>query len=174
MSGVYPSQLPLPVQSGYGLQHVSPMIRTEMQSGRARQRRTFTSVPSAVTVSWIMTQGQAVIFEGWFRDNAGAGDGASWFTMPLDAPVGLDDYECRFTDIYAGPTLIGFNKWQFDATLEIRERPIIGDGWATIMPDYIILADIFDSAMNQIWPQHQFWTYRAQLDSAINEEWPEG
>lgn len=149
----YPIELPLPVQQGYALQHVSPMIRTEMQSGRARQRRTFTSVPSSVSVSWMFTtQGEAQLFEGWFRDDGGAGDGANWFTMKLQTPLGLMDYECRFTDIYSGPQLVSFDKWQVSATLEIRERPIIAQDWAIIMPGYILMADIFDYAINREWP----------------------
>lgn len=148
----YPIQLPYPNQQGYALQHVSPMVRTEMQSGRARQRRAFTSVPSAVTVSWVFTKQEAALFEGWFRDNGGAGDGANWFSMPLQTPLGLYQYDCRFTDVYSGPQLIAFNKWQINATLEIRERPILAPDWAIIMPDYIIMSDIFDLAVNQEWP----------------------
>ena len=149
----YPAGLPLPQQQGYALQHTSPMMRTPMQSGRARQRRTYTSVPTAVSVSWLFTtQGEAQLFEGWYRDDIGAGDGANWFAMKLQTPLGIMDYDCRFTDIYSGPQLVGFDKWQFTATLEIRERPIIAEGWATIMPDYILLSDIFDAAMNQEWP----------------------
>jgi hypothetical protein len=149
----YPVGLPLPVQQGYALQHVSPMIRTEMQSGRARQRRAFTSVPSMVSVSWIFrTVFESRLFEGWFRDDLGAGDGANWFTMKLQTPLGIMDYECRFTGIYNGPQLIAFDKWQFSAELEIRDRPILAPGFATILPDYILMPDIFDSAMNQEWP----------------------
>jgi hypothetical protein len=149
----YPVGLPLPVQQGYALQHVSPMVRTEMQSGRARQRRAFTSVPSMVSVSWIFrTQTEAQLFEGWFRDDLGAGDGANWFSMKLQTPLGIMDYECRFTGIYNGPQLIAFDKWQVSGELEIRDRPILPPGWATIMPGYILLSDIFDLAMNQEWP----------------------
>jgi hypothetical protein len=150
----YPIDLPLPLQQGYALQHVSPMIRTEMQSGRARQRRTFTSVPSSVSVTFLFTtQGQAQLFEGWFRDDLGAGDGANFFSMKLQTPLGIMDYECRFTDIYSGPTLVAFDKWQYTATLEIRDRPLIAKDWATIMPSAILLSDILDLAMNQEWPQ---------------------
>lgn len=149
----YPSQLPLPTQSGYALQHVSPFIRTDMQSGRARQRRAFTSVPSSVSVSWFFTSDvECQLFEGWFRDNLGAMDGGSWFDMPLQTPIGTHNYDCRFVDMYQGPTLVAFNKWQISATLEIRERPIVQDGEATIMPGDIIFADIFDQTMNEWWP----------------------
>jgi len=150
----FPSELPRPLQSGYGLQHVSPFIRTEMQSGRARQRRTFTNVPSSVSVTWFFTSpGECALFEGWFRDSGGAGDGANWFDMNLQTPLGVDGvYQCRFAGMYQGPTLAAFDKWQVTATLEIRERPLIEDDWAIIMPGYILMADIFDYAINREWP----------------------
>lgn len=149
----YPSQLPLPMQQGYALQHQTPFTRTEMQSGRARQRRTFTSVPSSVSVSWFFTSDvQCQLFEGWFRDNLGAKDGENWFSMPLQTPIGTRNYDCRFADMYSGPQLVAFNKWQITATLEIRERPIIAVDYATLMPGYVLLSDIFDIAMNQEWP----------------------
>lgn len=149
----FPSQLPRPLQSGYGLQHVSPFIRTEMQSGRARQRRTFTNVPSSVSVTWFFTSpGECALFEGWFRDAGGAGDGANWFTMLLQTPIGDAEFNCRFAGMYQGPTLAAFDKWQVTATLEIRERPLVAEDWAIIMPDYILLADILDYAINREWP----------------------
>jgi hypothetical protein len=149
----YPSQLPRPLQSGYALQHVSPFTRTDMQSGRARQRRTFTSVPSSARVTWFFTSDiECQLFEGWFRDDLGAKDGENWFTIELQTPLGIQPYECRFADMYSGPELVAFNKWQVSATLEIRERPILPDGWATIMPTFILAPEIFDIAMNQEWP----------------------
>ena len=150
----FPSELPRPLQSGYGLQHASPFIRTEMQSGRARQRRTFTNVPSSVSVTWFFTlPWECALFEGWFRDAGGAGDGANWFDMSLQTPLGVADaYQCRFAGMYQGPTLAAHDKWQVSATLEVRERPLIDEGWATIMPGYILMADIFDYAINREWP----------------------
>lgn len=150
----YPSQLPMPVQTGYGLQHVSPFMRSDMQSGRSRNRRMFTSVPSQVSVQWFFTnEAEAQLFEGWFRDDLGAKDGENWFTMTLQTPLGLQPYECRFIEMYRGPTLVAFNKWQISASIEIRERPIVAEDEATIMPSDIILADIFDRTMNEWWPE---------------------
>lgn len=150
----FPSQLPLALQAGYALQHQSPFMRTEMQSGRARQRRMFTSVPSVVSVSWIFeTDGEARLFEGWFRDDLGAKDGENWFGMPLQTPLGTYHYDCRFTEMYRGPTLVGGDMWQISASLEIRERPVVEVDYATILPGYVLLSDIFDLAMNREWPE---------------------
>lgn len=170
----YPSQLPLPVQNGYALQHISPFVRTEMQSGRARQRRTFTSVPSSASVSWFFTSDvECQLFEGWFRDNLGAKDGENWFSIPLQTPIGIHDYDCRFADMYSGPTLVAFNKWQVTATLEIRERPILPVDYATIAPSFVLLSDIFDKAMNEEWPEWEYSMMPNVFDLAMNQEWPQ-
>lgn len=146
----YPAGLPCALHQEYGLNHVSPLMRSELESGRARQRRRFTSVPSMANVSWIMTQAQAVLFEGWFKWTIN--DGADWFDMPLSSPMGVKDYECRFAGMYSGPRLTGRGMWTFSATLEVRERPVIAEDWIEIAPDYILFMDIFDLAMNREWP----------------------
>lgn len=40
----YPEEyLPMPLMDGYGFKPISPLLRTEMTSGRAQQRRRYTS-----------------------------------------------------------------------------------------------------------------------------------
>ena len=145
----WPTQLPLPEQSGYAIQHVSPTQRTTMVSGRARQRRVYTSVPSNVAVQWFLTEQQAQLFEAFFR--YAIADGADWFLLPLKTPMFTGDYECRFTGIYEGPTLTSFNKWTVSATIEIKERQTLSAGFAYV-PQYIFDSSIIDVAVNQLWP----------------------
>ena len=145
----WPEQLPLPEQSGYAIQHVSPTQRTQMVSGRARQRRVYTSVPSNVAVQWFLTEQQAQLFEAFFR--YAITDGADWFLCKLKTPLGLMPYECRFNGIYEGPTLTTFNKWTFSATLEIRERQTLTSNELFDIQG-IIDSEIFDITMNQKWP----------------------
>ncbi len=93
--------LPMPLQEGYGFQPVSPLKRTQLTTGRARQRRAYTSTPTQASVSWFMeTDGQAQLFEAWYREKIT--DGADWFCMKLQTPLGVEFYKCRFTDIYEG------------------------------------------------------------------------
>lgn len=145
----FPSSLPTPLRSGYGLQHVSPMMRSELQSGRARQRRRYTSVPSMASVSWLLSDNQAMAFESWFRD--AITDGADWFNCRLSTPIGLRDYECRFADMYDGPELVGPGLWRITASLELRERPLIAIGWS-VVPEIVTYANVFDVAVNREWP----------------------
>ncbi len=146
---VWPEQLPLPEQSGYAIQHVSPLQRTQMVSGRARQRRVYTSVPSNVAVQWFLTEQQAQLFEAFFR--YAITDGADWFLLPLKNPMFTGDYECRFTGIYEGPVLISYDKWTVSATIEIKERKTIGASWV-YAPQYVIDSSIIDIALNDLWP----------------------
>ena len=145
----WPTQLPLPEQSGYAIQHVSPTQRTTMVTGRARQRRVYTSVPSNVAVQWFLTEEQAQLFEAFFRYSIT--DGADWFLLPLKTPMFTGDYECRFTGIYEGPVLIAYDKWTVSATIEIKERKTLDSLWLQT-PQYVIDKSIIDIAVNQLWP----------------------
>lgn len=147
----YPSKyLPGVLKDGFGLKAASPMLRTQLTSGRVRQRRAFTSTPSNTDVQWLLNDKQAQFFEVWFRDTLK--DGASWFNMPLLTPLGLQNYVCRFTDIYEGPTPEGGLYWRYSANLELWERPVLSSGWAEF-PEYILGSDIFDIAINREWPE---------------------
>lgn len=146
---VWPEQLPPPEQSGYAIQHVSPLQRTTMVSGRARQRRVYTSVPSMVAVQWFLTEQQAQLFEAFFR--YAITDGADWFLLPLKTPMFTGNYECRFTGIYEGPVLIAYDKWTVSATIEIKERQTLNAGFAYV-PQYVIDSSIIDVALNDLWP----------------------
>jgi len=143
--------LPLPLQAGYGFKPVSPLKRTEMVSGRSRQRRKYTSTPTAVTVRWIFIKDQqAQVFESWYRDVLI--DGVSWFFMKLQTPVGVKFYKCRFTDIYDGPTLVPPKYWQYSALIELWERPLPPPGWGNF-PELLSGSDIIDIAVNVEWPK---------------------
>ena len=145
----FPVGLRLPLRSGYDVNHASPLMRTELQSGRARQRRRYTSVPSLASVSWIFSQGEAQFFEAWFRWQLS--DGAEWFNVTLRTPMGLMPYECRFADMYTGPQLVGVDRWQVQAKLEIRERPTLPPGY-DIVQSLVLQSALFDQAINREWP----------------------
>jgi len=146
----FPAGLPCALREGHSTQHVQPFRRSEMVSGRAVQRRRFTSVPSVQRFAWIFTSSQAAAFEAWFRD--ALHDGAAWFNMESRTPLGMVNLVCRFTEMYEGPEIVGRNSWKIQATLEVWERPLMPDGWG-LMPEYLIQADIFDIALNKKWPE---------------------
>lgn len=151
----YPAGLPIPLQEGYRNRHVSPLQRTELASGRARQRRRFTSVPTMAPISLLMNDSQAKAFEVWFaapHEYGGINDGTDWFYTKLKTPMGIKSYEVRFTDMYEGPDLVAGRYWRFSAELEIRERQILPREWA-LMPELVIGSSIIDKAINKEWPE---------------------
>jgi hypothetical protein len=167
---LYPESLPRGLHNGRTYQTVSPLQRSELNSGRARQRRRFTSVPTMASISWIFNSAQAQAFEAWWRD--ALIDGSQWFECPLETPLGYStDYVARFTDIYSGPNRLGPMLWQITAELELRQRPILPVDWGLI-PDLVAQQAIFDIAMNEKWPLNPWQVYILETDTAINQEWP--
>ena len=120
----YPEGLPLPLREGYGFKPASPIVRTQLANGRALQRRRFRNVPTLVSVSWLLNDEQAKLFEGWCKWGI---DYADWFLCPLKTPLGLSPVRARFTDIYEGPALFGVSMWRFTATLELFELPVLNE-----------------------------------------------
>lgn len=146
----YPKELPRGLHSGRTYQIVSPLMRSELDSGRARQRRRFKYVPEGAQISWLFNSAQARAFAAWFEQVLI--DGVEWFECPLDHPVlGYQEYTCRFTDIYKGPSRVGPNLWSISAELELRERVEMPPDWG-LFPDFIVNSAIFDYAMNREWP----------------------
>lgn len=147
----YPVGLPRPLQQGYELRTINPLLRTEMASGRARQRRAFTAVPTFASCVWILTHVQAQAFEAWYRN--GILDGAEWFDVEIQTPMGVQPYTARFTGIYQGPRLVGGRYWEVSGELELRERPVLAEPWGEVGVDLILTQDIIDLAMNREWAE---------------------
>lgn len=147
----YPKELPVPLKDGFGLEPVSPFLRTPLTSGRSRQRRLYTSVPTQASVKWSFKKdNEAQLFEAWFRD--ALMDGVAWFYMRLKTPLGIQPYKCRFTEPYKGPFLVSGKFWQFTATLELWERQLLPPGWG-LFPELVAGSDIIDLALNKEWPE---------------------
>lgn len=147
----YPASLPLGLVNGRTYQVTSPLQRSTLESGRARQRRRFTDVPVMTSVTWIFkNKSQAFAFEQWFRD--ALVDGAEWFTCPLKTDMGLIGAQCRFAEIYSGPTIVGPDVWSITANIEMFQRPLLPPPWGQF-PDYITSGNIIDYALNKLWPK---------------------
>lgn len=146
----FPADLPCPTLDGNQTNHVQPFLRTDMDTGRARQRRRFTSVPSISTYSWVFKSHEAAAFEAWFRDSAL--DGGAWFNIRRPTPLGDAMLVCRFTQMYRGPNSLGADLWRVTAELEAWERPLMPPGWGEF-PWFVTGASIFDIAMNREWPE---------------------
>lgn len=146
----YPADLPAPLWASNQYAVVSPNQRTNMDSGRARQRRKFTSVPVMRSASWIFTSGEARLFELFYKDTLK--DGTEWFNIYMRHPMGFVLMVCRVVNVYSGPTAFGARHWSYSATLEVWERPLLPDEWS-LLPSFVARPDIFDAAMNREWPE---------------------
>lgn len=148
----YPPGLPCFVREGYDIETVSPMLRSQMVSGRSRQRRRYKSTPTMVTATTEpMNDSQAQLFEAWWEETLISG--TQYFECPLKTPLGMQTYVARFMDIYQGPRLVGVSHWVFRGQLELRNRPILPPGWGAGAPDFILNAGKFDRLMNKVWPE---------------------
>lgn len=151
----FPPELPVGLREGYSLSLVQPFARTQMASGRAKQRQTFDNVPEIASISWLLSPQEGMIFEAWFRHKIR--NGTDWFnvdlrtTMDGDLTPGVSSYECRFVTVYEKSTE-GLCKWRFTAELELRERQTLDEEWLEF-PEYVLQADIIDIAMNREWPE---------------------
>lgn len=138
------------LQDGYELKPVSTMIRTSLSDGRAFQRRKYMSAPMNVSLTWIFTEGEYMLFDSWLKYTLL--DGVKWFNMPLKTSLGYDMCVCRFTDIYDSASIQQGRFWKISASLEIYIRPVLDPEWSQIVPGFVAGSDIFDIAMCREWP----------------------
>ena len=139
------------LQDGFEIDPVSPLLRTQLNSGRAIQRRKYASTPATAKIKFLFDESQYMLFEGFFTHVLL--DGVNWFNIQLKTATGIDMYLCRFTDIYDSATPTQGRFWQVSAEVELYIRPVISADWVTITPDFVGEMSIFDVAMCREWPR---------------------
>lgn len=166
----YPAGLPYPQRSNYSAAGPNRIRRTEMDVGRAVQRTEFEDAPLPINATWRFHKpNHAALFIAWVNQVAKSG----WVSMPLLTNLGFDVLTVRFTQTPTGGQLLGKFIWEYSALLEVEFEPMLPPDWAGILPDYVLEADIFDRAMNQEWPLNKFQVHILDVDTAINQDWPE-
>lgn len=133
MANIYfPQHLPYPTTEGYSIKPGEAIVRTDMESGPARQRRRYTQTPSKISVRWVMDREQFSLFEAWYKYHAK--EGAEWFYITLLGGLGLLEQEARFTQQFEAKLLNGY-LWEITSELEIRDRPTLSEGALNILLD---------------------------------------
>jgi hypothetical protein len=132
MNITWPTTLPLPSVEGYGLTPQEAVLRTDMESGPARQRRRFRQTPTRITVRWLFSEFEFAIFEAWYKFQAD--EGGQWFEITLTGGLGLLAHEARFTRQFEAQ-LLSAQRWQVKSELEIRERPTLTESALNILLD---------------------------------------
>ena len=128
----FPERLPYPTVESYSIRPDEAIIRTDMESGPARQRRRYTQTPSKITVRWVMSPEQFCLFEAWYKYYGK--EGAEWFSINLLGGIGLTEQDVRFTQQFEA-SLIAGRLWQITSELEIRDRPTITEDALQIIMD---------------------------------------
>ncbi len=121
----YPKDLKLPLVSSHRLSQNSNLLRTDMASGRARQRKRFQSVPTTMGATWKLNKYQAQILEGFVTH--GVNDAVNWFLMPIRTPQGLIEHEVRFINSPLESCTYNGGFWNYSANIEIKQRQVVSE-----------------------------------------------
>ena len=121
----YPKDLKLPLVSSHRLSQNSTLLRTDMASGRARQRKRFQSVPTTMGATWKLNKYQAQILEGFVTH--GVNDAVNWFLMPVRTPEGLIEHEVRFKQSPLESVSFNGGFWNYSANIEIKKRQVVSE-----------------------------------------------
>lgn len=127
VSTYWPQQIPYMAKRGtWSLVSNGPVLRTDMDYGRARSRRRFTKQLAQITFTIQMTDEEHLYFEGFFHTEIQSG--SSWFYMPVY--LGKGGYETRMVR-FLGPYEVrdaGFMNVEVVAKLEVEVAPVISGG----------------------------------------------
>ena len=118
----FPTTLPGVQMTNYGFKPGNSMIRTEMDTGLARQRRRYVASPTEFMVSWDFDMKQLGIFEKFYQNDCQAG--SAWFNINLVNGVGQTSYVARFVEPYNAQTTGREFLWNVKAKLEVIGRPL--------------------------------------------------
>lgn len=75
----WPDVLPTPSMPGFGLSPIDPVMRTDMEGGYKRNRRTSFARQDVVDMAWVFSDTEMAAFRAWWNDEAWslAGDSES-------------------------------------------------------------------------------------------------
>ncbi|ATW62312.1 hypothetical protein Psp6_00059 [Pseudomonas phage Psp6] len=165
----FPEGLPYAQREGYGFEATENINRTEMEAGLAIERVEFRNPSTTLNCNWLLTEPQGRLLRAWCDQVAGA----RWFNLPMLSDMGFEVEEVRLKKRLQNPVLVGQYLWRYTAEIEVRKTPMMEDGWAEILPEWILEADIIDRALNAAWPLNKWQVDILNFDEAINERWPE-
>ena len=95
----YPAQLPAPLLRSYQSSNDDTVIRTQMESGPAKQRRRYANRQETYGVEWRFSSIQYEVFKAWYKWRTD--DGEAWFNINLPDGGGTFVREVRFEGTYS-------------------------------------------------------------------------
>lgn len=122
MTGLmYPNNLPHP-HFTTGIKQQKNFLRSELASGRVRQRRLFLSTPCEQTLEWRLKPADAAAFLGWvdYALNGGVG----WFRLNQRTELGVMPVDVRMTQHPLENAKSHGGKFFYKVKCELRKYPI--------------------------------------------------
>lgn len=112
---VWPDTLPLePDADGYEEPYVDNVIRSEVDSGAAKQRPSSTGLQERLSVTFTLTDAQKVAFKNFMRE-LGGGARPFHYIHPTEGTLII----VQIVSQVSGPKRISANNWQVSFSLEI-------------------------------------------------------
>lgn len=121
MSQQWPAGLPIPRRDGYQVTGELPVVRTQMESGKARVHRVTGTIMRSISVSLLLNKTQVKIFWDFFNGEGNAG--ANFVAMPLVVGNAISNHLCRFTN-YPSTTLKG-SYFEISFSVETDEQRFV-------------------------------------------------
>lgn len=121
----WPALLPPPMIDGYSEKAKPTFIRTEMDSGRARNRRRAVTGAVQFEQTYRLTQTQLAVFEDWW-ENVVFG-GAADALMPIYGGQGKRMVQCSFSDTPSKARVPDSKIWEVSLTMETYVK-LVGNG----------------------------------------------
>jgi hypothetical protein len=119
----YPDSLPRPLLSSLAFKQQSNVLRTEMDSGTARVRKRFSSVPTFMDASWKINATECEAFEGFIEHALNSA--VNWFVLAIKTPQGLVEHDVRFVqNPMENYKPISKKFWEYSANIEIKKRKV--------------------------------------------------
>lgn len=113
----YPITLPAPLLADYDISAADAYIRTQMETGIARQRRRFMARPFDVSVSFVFVGTQMATFNTFYETTLAGG--TAWFSMELDFGNGPQTFtQVRFKEKLRFKKMAD-QTWQVSSKLEV-------------------------------------------------------
>lgn len=125
--------------AGYSYQPQAPFIRTNMETGLARQRRRFISIPTQLSVTWTLDQEGLALFEAFVHYDLL--DGLCWFSAIVVNGMERQSVKARMIAAYKVDN-IEPGVWRVSATLEAVNMPV------ATPEQYIALRDFGEDVMH--------------------------
>lgn len=119
----FPPALPAPQKDGHGIAGATEFLRTDFETGPARQRRIFTGSFAKMNVSWVLTSTELLTYREFYQETISAGTRAFKLNLWLDNKFtnAVVRFTARPKEDFMGPFT-----WKVAGEVEIlQELPIV-------------------------------------------------